>query len=82
MTIQDKLDELNSIEIEEGSPLFEYRYRINKYTNHLLTNQINITDFDSLLIDFEEIKLSLDEINLEKSNIIFNIQQSIRSEFD
>jgi hypothetical protein len=76
--LQEKLNELNLIELDENSPLYEFRYRINKYTNGLLQNTLTITDFDELLKDFDNIKQNLSNEDLEKAELIGQLKESIK----
>lgn len=76
--IEDKLNELNLIEIDENSPLYEYRYRINKYTNAVIKNEISSEHFDELLLDLDEIKLNLNPEDSEKSELIKQIKEEIK----
>jgi hypothetical protein len=78
--IQDKIDQLDSLNIDESSLLFEFRYRIKKYTNAFIQNQITINDFDYLLNDFEDLNSKLSDDEKSLANDIDIIRTSIRDE--
>lgn len=78
--LQEKIDELNLLDIEQNSPLYEYRNRINKYVNAILQNQISLEDYDDLLKDFDQIKLSLSNEELEKSELVWQLKENIKLE--
>ena len=82
-TIETKLEELNSIDLTNSPQLSEFVYRINKYTNAILSNQFSATEFDILLHDFDNIKLTLqDQDDLDNANLIESIKQVLSAELN
>jgi len=82
-TIETKLEELNSIDLTNSPQLSEFVYRINKYTNAILSNQFSATEFDILLHDFDNIKETLqDQDDLDNANLIESIKQVLSAELN
>lgn len=78
--LENKLKELNNLVIENNNPLFEFRFRINKYVNAFLQNKITLNDFDKLLEDFDAIKSKLTTEDLQVANNIDLLKKSIKEE--
>lgn len=78
--LQEKIDELNLLDIDQNSPLYEFRSRINKYVNAILQNHISLEDYDDLLKDFDLIKINLSSEELDKSELIWQLKESIKLE--
>lgn len=82
-TIETKLEELNSIDLTNSPELVEFVYRINKYTNAILSNQFSASEFDILLIDFDNIKSTLqDQEDIDNANQIESIKQVLSAELN
>jgi hypothetical protein len=82
-TIESKLEELNSIDLTTSPQLSEFVYRINKYTNAILSNQFSASEFEILLHDFDQIKsLIEDQDDLEKINQIESIKEILSAELN
>lgn len=82
-TIETKLEELNSIDLTNSPELVEFAYRINKYTNAILSNQFSASEFDILLIDFENIRSTLqDQEDIDNANQIESIKQVLSAELN
>lgn len=78
--LQNLIDELNLLQLNETSKLYEFRYRIIKYTNACLQNQLNINEFDELLNDFNGIKSTLSGDDIQKSDTIWQLKENIKKE--
>jgi hypothetical protein len=82
-TIESKLEELNLIDLTTSPKLSEFVYRINKYTNAILSNQFSASEFEILLHDFDQIKsLIEDQDDLEKINQIESIKEILSAELN
>ena len=82
-TIEAKLEELNAIDLTNSPELVEFAYRINKYTNAILSNQFSASEFDILLIDFENIRSTLqDQEDIDNANQIESIKQVLSAELN
>lgn len=81
--LQSKINELNSIDVENNFQLKEFVYRINKYTNGVVSGLIPIDEWDILLNDFDEIKnLQILADDIQNSLSIETLKNEIKFELD